>query len=745
MKLPITVLAASTALWSAEAAAQSPTQRDSIARFRDHVATIGDTVTLLTMEDSMIAIARVDRDNALLHVQLGFLAYRLGELTEGNAHFDDAAGEFEWAAEIEPEWPFAWYGLGLAELAMGEHSVIALENIRQILGRDYLSKAARAFAQAALVDPAFAQGVIELAGTAMQQRIRPRMEVALEALRQAGQTEAAAVPELLLARGRVERQIGSGDSAVAAFTRYLTAGGDSGVGHFELSRSLYLVGQPHRGEGAYFFGLRVGRSDSAVAIYRDDLAWLATDEELATFDTLRYEERAPWVRAFWSRRDIADVRAPGERLREHQRRYLHALERYALMSRHRRYSFENPFRTDQQVFDDRGVVYLRHGEPDRVATLSGPGVDPNESWLYGRRDGNLVFHFVARADVQDYKLVESLLDVLDPSYGLQVQAGAAPVTGTAQELLVSRQFLDPVYQRLAMGASVQQRTLTEERRMGERAVAVGTTTDSYPIRFASELDAAIQRYVVSGERPGETAVLLAFSVPGDQLAPEAWSDRIVYRLSVRVVVSVAGEPVALVDTLQTVTVDHVFGAEEFMHGHVAMPVPAGEYELQVVLTEPRRDAGRLAIVDELVVPDFESDRFQLSDIVVGRLGGGSPWIAGDDTVSVTARRRFPAPSRLQVYYEVHGLNPGDGYRSRLEVRKRGGGSVFGFFKRLFGGGGAPITLAFDGVASGPTTRILQTVDLEDLDRGSYRLRISVESPDGARSVDHEIDLELVGT
>ncbi|KPK02188.1 MAG: hypothetical protein AMS20_12410 [Gemmatimonas sp. SG8_28] len=745
MKLPITVLAASAALWSAEAAAQSPAQRDSIARFRDRVATIGDTVTLLAMEDSMIAIARGDRDNALLHVQLGFLAYRLGELTEGNAHFDDAAGEFEWAAEIEPEWPFAWYGLGLAELAMGEHSVIALENIRQILGKDYLSKAARAFAQAARVDPAFAQGVIELAGTAMQQRIRPRLEVALEALRLAGQTAAAAVPELLLVRGRVERQIGSGDSAVAAFTRYLMVGGDSGVGYFELSRSLYHVGRPRRGEGAYFFGLRVGRSDSTTAIYRDDLAWLATDEELATFDTLRHEERAPWVRAFWSQRDIADVRAPGERLREHQRRYLHARERYALMSRHRRYSFENPFRTDQQVFDDRGVVYLRHGEPDRVATLSGPGVDPNESWLYGRRDGNLVFHFVARADVQDYKLVESLLDVLGPSYGLQVQAGAAPVTGTAQELLVSRQFLDPIYQRLAMGASVQQRALTEERRMGERTVAVGTTTDSYPIRFASELDAVIQRHVVSGERPGEAVVLLAFSVPGDQLAPEAWSDRIAYRLSVRAVVSVAGEPVAFLDTLQTVTVDHVFGAEEFMHGHVAIPVPAGEYELQVVLTEPRRDAGRLAIDDELLVPDFESDRFQISDIVVGRVGGGSRWIAGDDTVSVTARRRFPAPSRLQVYYEVHGLNPGDGYRSRLEVRKRGGGSVFGFFKRLFGGGGAPIALAFDGVASGPTTRILQTVDLEDLAAGSYRLRISVESPDGERSVDQEIDLELVGT
>lgn len=745
MKLRLVLLVASTCLAPTGAVAQSPAQQDTIAAFRDRVAAIGDTVVLRVMEDSMIDIARVDRDNALLHIQLGFLAYRMGELTEGNAHFDDAAGEFEWAAEIEPTWPYPWYGLGLAELAMGEHSVIAVENIRQILGKDYLSKAARAFAQAARVDPSFAQGVIELAATAMQQRIRPRMEVALQALRDAGATDMGNEPALLLVRGRVERRVGSGDSAVAAISRYLAAAGDSGVGYFELARSLYAVDQPRRGEGAYYFGLRVGRSDSAVAIYRDDLAWIATDEELDAFEALEPDARAPWVRAFWTRRDIEDVRAPGERLREHQRRYFHALERYGLISRHRRYSFENPYRTDQATFDDRGIVYLRHGEPDRIATFAATGIDPNESWLYARRDGNLVFHFVARADVQDYKLVESLLDVVDPAYGLRAQAGAEPLTGMAQELLVSRQFLDPVYQRLALGGSVQQRTLTEERRMGERTVAVGTTTDSYPIRFADELDAAIQRHVVSGERPGETAVLLAYAVPGDQLAPEAWSDRITYRLSVRVAVSTAGEPVAYLDTLQTVSVDHVFGPDEYVHGHLSVPVPAGQYELQVVLTEPRRNAGRLAVDDELAVPDAGADQVWISDVVIGRQGGGSSWIAGDDTVAVTARRRFPTPSQLQVYYEVHGLSPGAPYRSRLEVRKRGGGSVIGFFKRLFGGGDAPISLGFEGVASGPTTRILQTVDLQALDPGSYRLRISVDAPGRTGPLEEEIDVELIGT
>ncbi len=745
MKRSVWLAVALACVMASPALAQSPPARDTLVRFRERLQAFDDTLALLALEDSMIDIARVDRDDALLHLRLGFLAYRLGELTEGNRHFDDAASEFEWAAEIEPEWPYAWYGLGLAELAMGEHSVIAVENIRQILGRDYLSKAARAFAQAARVDPGFAQGVIQLAGTAMQQRIRPRMEVALEALRQAASTKAGDVPELLLVRGRVERLIGSGDSAVAAFERYLAVEGDSGIGYFELARSLYLAGEPRRGEDAYYFGLRIARSDAAVALYREDLGWVADADELEEFDGLGSEERAHWVRDFWRERDLDDVRVPGERLHEHHRRYFHALERYGLMSRHRRYGFENPFRTDQQVFDDRGVVYMRHGEPDRVATFTSPGVDPNESWLYGRRDGNLVFHFVARGDVQDYKLVESLLDVLGASYGLQVQAGAVPVSGTAQELFVSRQFLDPIYQRLAMGGGVQQRSFTEERRMGERSVAIGTTTDSYPIRFGSELEAAIQRHVVSGNRPGETRVLVAFAVPGDQLAPEAWADRITYRLNLRVVISAAGASVAYLDTLQILSVDRVFGPDEYVHGHVTLPAPAGTYELRVVLAEPRRDAGRIAADAALEVPDLAADRLQVSDVVVGRRGAGSSWIAGGDTVAVTARRQFPVAAQLQVYYEVHGLNPGEAYRSRLEVRKRGGGSVFGFIGRLFGGGGPPIALAFDGVASGPTTRVLQTIDLQDLAPGRYRLRILVESPGGTGPVEQELELEVVGT
>src|SRR5216117_2009094 len=209
--------------------AQSPTERAAIEALRDSLARVTDSLSLKRLEAAMIQVAKQHRDDPLLHLRLGFIGYRLGEVTKIKSHYDDAAGEFEWAAELRPDWPYPWYGLGLAELAIGEHSSIALENIRQMLGKDYLSKAAKAFARAAEADPAFASAVVDLANTALTQRIRPRLEVALAAVRLAAAGPAGRNADVQLVRGRVEREAGETDWALAAFRTYLALDGDSGI------------------------------------------------------------------------------------------------------------------------------------------------------------------------------------------------------------------------------------------------------------------------------------------------------------------------------------------------------------------------------------------------------------------------------------------------------------------------------------------------------------------------------------
>ena len=85
---------------------------------------------------------------------------------------------------------------------------------------------------------------------------------------------------------------------------------------------------------------------------------------------------------------------------------------------------------------------MRHGEP---ATRLRPfvfGLMPNETWRYGRADGDLLFHFSAGyddaggGDLYDYRLVESVLDL----------RGAADAPD--DQLLLSRQTLSPLYGRM---------------------------------------------------------------------------------------------------------------------------------------------------------------------------------------------------------------------------------------------------------------------------------------------------------
>jgi GWxTD domain-containing protein len=717
--------------------------RDTLERFRGEIEAISDTLALAGLEDSLIGRARLDRDNPLLHLRLGFVAQRLGDLTGVKSHYDDAGSEFEWATDLEPEWPYGWYGLGLAELALGEHSIIPIENIRQILGLDYLSKAGRAFAEAARVDPAFANAVVDLAEVAMQQHIRARTDAALGAVRAAAATEAGAIPAVQLARGRLERMIGDRDSALSAFGRYVATGGDSGIGSLEAARTLFALGRAREAAREYYEGAALAGSAAAAALYREDVGWVATPDEIAAFDSAGSGGRAEWLRGFWRRRDLSDARAPGERLAEHYRRYFVALERYRLVTRHRRYDVANPFRSQQRVFDDRGIIYLRHGEPDRRATFAHVDVDPNESWLYLRADGNLIFHFVASSDIQDYKLVESLPDVLGLDIALRLQAGDqsltadpdAPVPGlpeTVEGLFESRVALAAVYQQLAAGQFTgRDRLLSAERRAGERSIAVGTTTDRFPLSFSSGLGSTVIPFVVSDETGRQAELLVQFAVPTARLARERHGDVAVYRLGVRVVAGdPAGDSRSVLDTVVVFRGDTARPVEQRLAGYVTVPIEPGPSAVKVVLTDPVNRAGDLLSRDSLSVPDFGADSLVLSDLVLGVVGGELTWVRGADTVQLNTAGGFPLARPLEVYYEIHGLAPASPYRARVEVRRIGGGSPFRWIARLFGGGGPPIALAFDGVAEGPVTRITHEVDIGALRPGRYRLVVTLRTPDG---------------
>ena len=732
------------------AAAQSPDERAAIERLRDSLEVPSDSVELKRLEASTIELAKRDRDDPLIHIRLGFIAYRLGEVTNASSHYDDAAGEFEWASQIKPDWPYPWFGLGRSELAIGAHASIAAENLKQMLHLDHLSKAIAAYAKAAAADPTFAQPVIELVDVALRQRVRAETDVALRVARLAAAT-AHANPAFQMARGRIEREMGEGDSARLAFAAYLADGGDSGVGLLELARTDYFTHQDSLGRVEYFAGARAAGSVAAIRMYRTDFGWIATPEELRAFDSLPTPgARASWLKEFWGKRDLADVRKPGERLAEHYRRWFYAIRTFGLVSPHRHYDFTEVYRSSQDQVDDRGVIWMRLGAPDQQSSWAASGgsaasgVEPNESWLYRRPpDGDLVFHFVSRGDVQDFKLVESLTDALSFNDRQRLQLGGDTST-VVRSLFASRSTFGPMYERI--GSTLTTNILpaiAEDRQRGTYSIGVGTTTDDNRQRFEQPLDPAVEGYLVgAGDSSAPQTLHLVFAIPAERLTPTASGSGVVYPLRFRLYVSTFQDSlVAQVDTLRVFGAPQALRNPSYLTGQVEVPVPSGDYRYRLLI-ESRDGVSGAVSADTFAVAALDGHGFALSDLVLGRTGGLS-WSEHGDTVFVNPLDRFPGGADAQLYYEVYGLPAGTVYHTEIRVERRGGGSIFSAIRHLFGGNRPPVLLEFDATPEGPVSRVHRAVALRDVPNGSYDLTLRVTEHGGGRVLTRVRHFEVV--
>lgn len=697
-------LAVGALLWPDQTvAAQAPEDRQALELFRDSLATASDAASLLRFEASLIEHAKLDRHNPILHLRLGFLALRLGMLGD-KSHFEDAASEFEWAAELEPDWPYPLLGLGIAERELGRGVGSLLFGVKAMLGKDQDTKAVTAFAGAAHVDPGFVPALTELAQTTDSMRLNRRLDLTLAAFRRAASTGEIVDPDYHLYRGRVERAFGDLDSALAAFQQYLSLGGTRGLALLEIARSRLALGQTEALE-QYLEGAAWEDPDLA-ALYRTDIAPIATDGELAEFDSLDAAGRARFLRKFWLNRDAADLRSDGERLTEHYRRLVYARRHFRLGPFRRVYDYGERYRSGSREFDDRGIIYIRHGPPltRQIHVTPAAATYGAESWTYEIAEHMRAFHFVGREDPSDYRLVDSPLRM--------------PVAAREEFLLtwapraVSAGVSAPMY-----ATNLRAQTLKD--------IDVATTTDSYELQFAKPISAFAQ-VQVTGAREGRNTLHVAYAITANDLLPTHLLSGWLYPVHLRLaVLDTAGAPVARVDTTSLMVAARALGPDDHLLGHLALPLPAGEYTLRFALSQG--DAGGIFPREKIEVRT-PGDALDLSDLVVGTREANLSWISpASDTVFFNPFRVVREGAEIELYYEVYGLTPEQPYETEIKVEKEGGG----LFRRIFGGGGKKIRLGFSETATGRLVRARRTIDVAGLKPGEYVLTITAKRPGGA--------------
>ena len=746
----------------------------TVSAFRDSVGTVQQPAAVEVWRSRLLSSA-TPSDRISLRVAV--LERWLGMLTADREWLDRAWHRTAEIVRRDEDAAEAWYEMGLTKLALHDGGFAVKEGPYQQMGSDWLHGAADAFLRTLAVDSVHAPAAERLATTVLRQTIQPQLTDAIGPLR----TAAAALPndlDVQLSVGIVERELGHADSAAAVFTRYLAAGGDRGIGSLELARARFLAGDAAEAESLFYAGAAAASSIEAIALYRGDLAWIATPEELAAFDSvfvlgaadsISATARLRMVRRFWNDRELADGRGPGERIAEHYRRLAYARAHFRLVREARQESdsrggnspganlrrmsgmrvirsgggmdvvpgssvagedepsIDMPlqaladrgnvpprevyarlnsqtllraYQSGQRFVDDRGIIYVRHGEPADRAAFASPDLDPNESWKYVFPSGTLIFHFVGTT------APTTLVEQLDLS----------------PALYASRSGLDPRYQRIAegiglgqSGITVRQTELQDVRDRGRDGIEIGTTTDSDPLHFDEALEPVVQAFGATDPAGNAGVIVVVFAVRGGRLDPvKVGPDSLIaYPINFRLIAqNEATGALVRLDTSRMFATRRVLGNAEYLTGQLAMRVGPGRYRLSAVLADSSGETGSLARRNSLHVPEVRAAELSMSDLVLGRTGSGQVWRAGAQQVPLNPLNTYSKDGEVQVFYQLGGLVAGKTYATTVEVGAPGRD--------------AAVRVRFEETAESAETSVSRSIGLNRLDEGSYVLTVRLE-------------------
>jgi GWxTD domain-containing protein len=707
-----------------------------------------------------------------------------------DVHLDAAETAFERALDAAPTAIHALNGVGIYELAKDEQWLVLLESIKKILNRDHISMGIKAFEDALEVDPDFLPARFNLALAYRQSRGAENYRKAAQEFLRIVQVDPAYndVMKLLVLTYRDAGELEGMRTAIRE------AGSELGSRPtMELLLAYSLINAPdstaemvQEGVQAYWRGLQAVESEQDANLFWHDLRAIVSAETNAEFKRLPLDQKPEFIRTYWQRVADQSFVSPDERLAEHYRRLHYVLSNFRLdLPERRHYSAIDAYVPSWQTgFDDRGVIYLRHGPPDDTAAFTGPEFERNLSWKYEAADAEpMLFHFVGDEDVRDYKLVRRLSDavlstnasmagqtLLDQNAATSMNTGRldqydARILATQrvalQDLYRSRGHLDPDYDRTAMGLDIQ--ILQEEEARLAQDIAIGTRTQSYEPEVSDPLLYPV--YAVPFKSPsGGTEVAFYYALPttGITILPRGSGSEVDYRYQLRVTSTAdpdeiqgrADEEVRIATPQQIPQ-----GPGIMLPGIERVEVSPGQYHFGLKVTD--LNSGRFGVLQGSVsVSDLAAAGLTMSGVVLASrvepaVDPSNPFVRwGQTKVLALPSRMFRREQPIYVYYEVYGLDASAGdarYRTTytLSAHEPDRNVVAKFFSslgELLSGEEekGEITYAFERSQPGPADPLLEYVslDVSESEPGGYLMTVEVEDLASGQTTRREVPLTL---
>jgi GWxTD domain-containing protein len=481
--------------------------------------------------------------------------------------------------------------------------------------------------------------------------------------------------------------------------------------------------------------------ESLDAMTRSEIDWdllvVSTPAEWAAWGTTAPRDDCTWLRDFWNERAQGMALTADERVALHYRRLARARDLYWIPRPRISQGWADRLgRPDALPLDDRGLIYVRMGEPAADEGFM-EDVGQTRCWPYWRRDGYRIFCFaqiaagrvpeapdVLGADA-DYKIQQAVMGSRGTGFYQRYFANAhlpraarLHRTRFGSQRLGRVSFDDRFWQAdldiVEYGAYEHQIRVATRENIKEVLQTVPDAPEIVPsirfrfetLRFLNPSESRWQIWLLAGVRAGDLTVGPDSTRPmlevGGRYASLSDREFTAGRLTGRSL------PAGAVDEDAAITLRGSLSAQP------------GPLPLTVAIEDGNDPTNGSWLKDTLSVPAVRGLP-QLSDIAVAQSEGGTWTRDGETFLQVSPSHITNTDGTVHTYFEVYGIRSGNEYD--VEVRLAGEDKADRIFR--LDPDDLAFRLEFGAEANGDVGRHHLRLELGDTDAGEYVLAVRV--------------------
>ncbi len=525
--------------------------------------------------------------------------------------------------------------------------------------------------------------------------------------------------------------------------------------YLSLVKTNFVKKDNEKAQDFYYQAIDSVNSILDISMLFQDVKYIITDHELAQFEQLKtIDQRKVFIKNLWARKNPAPAAKINYRLIEHVNRIMYADENY-------RYDglkvwFNNPdkkavlkfpkvFSLDDK-YNDKGLVYIRHGEPDNKAftmdqalqqRVGDKAIQPNESWLYYSSNNldKMIFHFTIDKNAAGNNW--RLTGTIDPKQAANM-LNWDPVF---QRMYSARTDLDITQINFELEQKIQKETfvgLNSDRHKWEK----GTTPLFIPFYMSSfKGDSTKNRYEIY------------YGLETKNL----WSDDIKYEPDINIELGIS-----IHDTLWNIVFNSSKNilSQTIKHQNDSLGIWIDQYNIELdpvnhylsfFANIPKQK--RIGGYKFLLAPvSFNKPTVMISDIELARdikpFDKKNKFSKHGLQVIPNPTLAFKKNNSFFVYFELYNIPVKNNQNVlyyleyNLKLLKKEKSNIFSKIAGIFGGGKPKTTIKVERYSNQEFSAEYIALDLSKYNNGHYQLEVIAEFPESEQKVTKTMEFNL---